>query len=258
MNEARSKELNCQLAVRHKTQFIKQTMVEDNDRSPVKVENATTVGFGDDDSNANNDDPVVSINQSIGDDGQTNVEMLRQQSVSYGDMNNDPFHAFVEQSRVERNALIDRIETLEATHGLGDSWNDNDIHNTPFSQDSELGKVDDVSSRRDQRRSISKRQFSIIRRQETPWKYQRFPFPESTYTLMITEGVLSLPFAVGLVTTSTSLMCLGITLKYELDNASDGNPYGMPAGVPAEVRMAQFLGIVVGEYFDFDFDTRCE
>ena len=39
-----------------------------------------------------------------------------------------------------------------------------------------------------------------------------------------------------------SMMCLAIALKNELDSSSPGNPFGLPAGVQPEVRMAQYLG----------------
>jgi hypothetical protein len=57
-----------------------------------------------------------------------------------------------------------------------------------------------------------------------------------------------MPFVVGMITVAGSLMCLGITLMNELDNEEDGNKYGLPAGVPKAVRIAQFLGIIIGEY----------
>jgi len=49
-----------------------------------------------------------------------------------------------------------------------------------------------------------------------------------------------------MITVAGSLMCLSITLMNELDNKEDGNHYGLPAGVPKAVRIAQFLGIIIG------------
>ena len=86
------------------------------------------------------------------------------------------------------------------------------------------------------------------RRKEKPWKYQKFPLPESTYTFLITENILSISAVVGVITVAISLTALAITLKYELDKAENGNPYGMPPGVVTEVRIAQFLGTIIGGY----------
>lgn len=78
---------------------------------------------------------------------------------------------------------------------------------------------------------------SAISRRADTWE-----LPESTYTLLIAEKVMSVSFTVGLVASAISLMSLIIVLVNELDNGTDDNPFGLPAGVSPQVRMAQFLG----------------
>jgi len=82
---------------------------------------------------------------------------------------------------------------------------------------------------------------SAISRRADTWE-----LPESTYTLLIAEKVMSVSFTVGLVASAISLMSLIIVLVNELDNGTDDNPFGLPAGVSPQVRMAQFLGVIIG------------
>ena len=73
-------------------------------------------------------------------------------------------------------------------------------------------------------------------------KYDEYELPESTYTLLMTQPIISIPFATGLLGACLSLWYLALALKNELDNGEKGNPLGMPAGVQSEVRVAQYLG----------------
>jgi hypothetical protein len=57
----------------------------------------------------------------------------------------------------------------------------------------------------------------------------------------------SIPFYAGIVASALSIMCLLLTLLDELQNKQPGNPLGVPAGLPPEVRMAQYLGIIIGK-----------
>lgn len=216
---------------------------EDASGQPQDTKNAERL-FTDGNSAANDDDSVQVI-QSIG-HGQkiisNNDDQQDQQPPSaspWGDDTN-AFNSFVEQARAEQNALLDRIESLEATQQLGETLGENNDH---------IPSIDDIDDNKGDENSQNKqpRNKSILRRKkEKPWKYQKFPFPESTFTFLITEDILSIPFLVGLTTFVMSMLCLGITLMNELDNAEDGNPYGLPAGAPKEVRIAQFLGIIIG------------
>ncbi|KAL7531293.1 hypothetical protein ACHAXR_003958, partial [Thalassiosira sp. AJA248-18] len=75
---------------------------------------------------------------------------------------------------------------------------------------------------------------------------KKYEFPESAYTLLITENLTSIPFATGIIAALLSMMCLVLAFRNELDNATDGNPLGLPAGVVTEVRIAQYLGVIIG------------
>ena len=74
------------------------------------------------------------------------------------------------------------------------------------------------------------------------WKFEKYELPQSTYTLLITERVLSRPFFAGIVAAGLSVMSLSIVLINEIENGTANNPLGLPAGVETEVRMAQYLG----------------
>jgi len=73
-----------------------------------------------------------------------------------------------------------------------------------------------------------------------------YELPESTYTLMITENICSLSFLAAIVACAIAIFSLVIVLINELDNGDEDNPLGLPAGVTREVRMAQFLGVIIG------------
>lgn len=75
----------------------------------------------------------------------------------------------------------------------------------------------------------------------------RFEFPESTYSLLIEADILSLPFVSAMMSLGLSLICLVLTLYNSLQNREPGNPLGMPVGLPAEVRTAQYFGLIIGK-----------
>ena len=86
----------------------------------------------------------------------------------------------------------------------------------------------------------------IKRRRMSLWKFENYELPQSTYTLLITESVLSRPFFAGIVAAGLSVMSLSIVLINEIENGTADNPLGLPAGVETEVRMAQYLGENLG------------
>jgi hypothetical protein len=75
----------------------------------------------------------------------------------------------------------------------------------------------------------------------------QFELPESTYSFLISAPIFSIPFNAGILASALSLMCLVLVLMDELQNNEPGNPLGVPAGLPPEVRMAQYLGIIIGK-----------
>jgi len=89
-------------------------------------------------------------------------------------------------------------------------------------------------------------------------RYDKYELPESTYTLLMTENLISIPFATGIIAAAISMMCLVLALKNELDNETPGNPLGLPAGVRTEVRMAQYLGVLVGVLMEDEIPQALE
>ena len=65
---------------------------------------------------------------------------------------------------------------------------------------------------------------------------------ESTFSLLITEQPLSIPFAFGVLSIALSISCLSLTLASSINKGTHRNPLGIPAGVAATTRVAQFLG----------------
>ncbi len=153
------------------------------------------------------------------------------------------------------NSLIDRIATLEQEHEdvvpLVNASDDGitDIDNFQDDEAVELPSSFRRSSRQRSRRMMMMaqlRQRSFDDEiEEVEHKFDDFEFPESTFTFLVAEPILSSPFAVGCVTYAMSLTCLALALKNELDNGTVDNPHGI-AEVTRNVRATQFLGIIVG------------
>mmetsp|Transcript_21523 Transcript_21523/g.45518 ORF Transcript_21523/g.45518 Transcript_21523/m.45518 type:complete len:402 (+) Transcript_21523:104-1309(+) len=83
-------------------------------------------------------------------------------------------------------------------------------------------------------------------RRRSIWKLEHYELPKSTFTWFITESVFSMPFFAAFLATGMSVTSLVIVLINELSNSSDASPWGLPAGVDTEVRIAQYLGIIIG------------
>lgn len=69
-----------------------------------------------------------------------------------------------------------------------------------------------------------------------------YVLPESTYTLLMTEKLLSIPFFTGIIAVVLCMWSLMLAFVDEKDNGTSSNPLGLPAGVRTPVRMAQYLG----------------
>ena len=122
-------------------------------------------------------------------------------------------------------------------------------------------------------------QESVFGLEQVEARYDEFHLPESSYTFLITEPILSAPFAVGLIAYAVvsgifhvfshvymrriyffvvsqlvhlyslssiqSIACHALALQNELDNGSDDNPYSI-AEVTTTVRIVQYLGCIIG------------
>ena len=69
-----------------------------------------------------------------------------------------------------------------------------------------------------------------------------FDLADSTFSLLITQHPLSIPFIFGVCSVALSISCLSLTLASSLNKGTRGNVLGIPAGVDGAVRAAQFLG----------------
>eukprot|EP00986_Skeletonema_menzelii_P019098 scaffold27063_cov200-Skeletonema_menzelii.AAC.2 len=134
-------------------------------------------------------------------------------------------------------------------------------------------------------------QESVFGLEQVEARYDEFHLPESSYTFLITEPILSAPFAVGLIAYAVvsgifhvfshvymrriyffvfsqlvhsyslssiqSIACLALALQNELDNGSDDNPYSI-AEVTTTVRIVQYLGCIIGVIMDDEIPTGLE
>lgn len=82
---------------------------------------------------------------------------------------------------------------------------------------------------------------SMVESEMSP-KENMFELPESTFTMLTTEDIMSQGFVTGIIAASISMTCLVLALMNELDNSKPGNPLGVPWAVRIEVRVAQYLG----------------
>jgi len=98
---------------------------------------------------------------------------------------------------------------------------------------------------------------SVAGLEEVDLRYDNFHLPESSFTFLITEPILSAPFAVGLVAYAVSLVCLALALQNELVKGTDDNKYAI-AEVTSTVRIVQYLGVVIGVLMDDEIPTGLE
>ena len=69
-----------------------------------------------------------------------------------------------------------------------------------------------------------------------------YQLAESTISLLITEHPLSIPFMFGVFSIALSISCLSLVLASSISKGTSRNRLGIPVGVPATTRAAQFLG----------------
>ena len=69
--------------------------------------------------------------------------------------------------------------------------------------------------------------------------------PESTYSLLFTEKVTSLPFTFSVGVSLLSFACLGLAFWNNVTSGSAENPLHIPSNVSPAVRAAQYLSILV-------------
>eukprot|EP00984_Skeletonema_dohrnii_P010533 scaffold4109_cov101-Skeletonema_dohrnii-CCMP3373.AAC.2 len=191
-------------------------------------------------------------------------EIIHSVSIGSGEMKRQP-------SWSDINSLIGRIETLEqeredehirlvnASEGVTaaddiDDFKDNHVPST----DSPTLRRRTSSRRGILARLMKRRQDDFDEEiEEVEHKFDDFELPDSTFTFLIAEPILSSPFAMACATYAMCLTCLALALSNELDNGTDDNPYDI-AEVTRNVRAVQFLGIIIGVLMDDEIPTGLE
>lgn len=159
-----------------------------------------------------------------------------------------------------RGSLLNKIESIDREDGRDRTniitWNEDN-----FDDDYDLGQTFSGSGNHDAthrhsgpqhhscRRTSDASQITyseIKKRRTSIWKFEIYELPQSTYTLLIAEPFISRSFLMGIVAAGLSVMSLVIVLINEIDNGTADSPYGLPAGVTPYVRMAQYLGVIIG------------
>ena len=159
-----------------------------------------------------------------------------------------------------RGSLLNKIESIDREDGRDRTniitWNEDN-----FDDDYDLGQTFSGSGNHDATHRHSGPQhhscrrtsdasaitYSEIKKRRTSiWKFEIYELPQSTYTLLIAEPFISRSFLMGIVAAGLSVMSLVIVLINEIDNGTADSPYGLPAGVTPYVRMAQYLGVIIG------------
>lgn len=77
---------------------------------------------------------------------------------------------------------------------------------------------------------------------------EQFPLPPSTYCLLFSTDICSLPFNTGIAALGLALICLVTVLYHNLERIkSPGNPFGMPGVADTEVIVAKYVAVLIGK-----------
>jgi len=85
-----------------------------------------------------------------------------------------------------------------------------------------------------------------------------YNLPESTFSMMITEKILSFGFVTSMVVFLLAMTCLFMAHRNQADNGRPGNPLGLPPNVQVEVRVAQYLMLLVGVFMEHEIPDGLE
>ncbi|KAL7551942.1 hypothetical protein ACHAWF_015151 [Thalassiosira exigua] len=140
-------------------------------------------------------------------------------------------------------ALMDRVEALESERrrrrrpeAAADAEEGAALIERTARADASDSADEDAKEEEDapspSRRRLTESQIEVL--------HDNYAFPESTYTFLTTEGVASAPSAVAILTSAFCMLCLVLAFKNEQDNAEEGNPLGIVAGVQLPVKVAQY------------------
>ena len=109
---------------------------------------------------------------------------------------------------------------------------------------------DDVEALADRVLFLERRVECYDEEKNDPLDDTNYSLPESTFSLLITESVTSVPFVFAAFTVILSVACLVLTLASSISGPGV-NPLGMPAGVAWTTRFAQFLGEGCDKYISY-------
>lgn len=79
--------------------------------------------------------------------------------------------------------------------------------------------------------------------------------PQSTHSLLFTEKVCSIPFGFAFVVLVVSFTCLGLALWDGLSGRVPGNPLNVPVNVSHQVRISQYLAILIALTMEEEIPT---
>ena len=69
---------------------------------------------------------------------------------------------------------------------------------------------------------------------------------QSTHSFLFTEPTCSVPFNFSILVIVISYTCLLLALFNNIGNSEPGNPLNVPVGVTVEVKIAQYLALLIG------------
>jgi hypothetical protein len=87
---------------------------------------------------------------------------------------------------------------------------------------------------------------------------QQYNLPDSTFSMMITENILSFGFVTSIVVFLLAMTCLFMAHRNQADQGRPGNPLGLPPNVQIEVRVAQYLMLLIGVLMEHEIPDGLE
>lgn len=102
------------------------------------------------------------------------------------------------------------------------------------------------------------RKDSMTMNEEGSELIQKYNLPESTFSFMITEKILSFGFVTSIVVFLLAMTCLFMAHRNQADQGRPGNPLGLPPNVQVEVRVAQYLMLLVGVLMEHEIPDGLE
>jgi hypothetical protein len=87
---------------------------------------------------------------------------------------------------------------------------------------------------------------------------QQYNLPDSTFSMMITENIVSFGFVTSIVVFLLAMTCLFMAHRNQADRGRPGNPLGLPPNVQIEVRVAQYLMLLIGVLMEHEIPDGLE